>query len=205
MKNLVFSIGVNDANYPVQKFETAGYKGAGKQIKKLIWTCPFYGKWKHMLERCYSKKFHSKRPSYKGCSVFPEWHYFMTFRAWMEKQDWEDKHLDKDLLFPGNKVYSADTCVFIDPKVNGFLTESTASRGEWSIGVYLDKNSGKFKAQCRDVILGKQKHLGLFENPNEAHEVWLAFKLEQAKLLAAEQTDPRVAEALINRYDNYTR
>lgn len=37
-------------------------------------------------------------------------------------------------------------------------------------------------------------------NVQEAHEAWLKRKLELAPLLAAEQEDPRVAEALINRY-----
>lgn len=37
-------------------------------------------------------------------------------------------------------------------------------------------------------------------NVQEAHEAWLKRKLELAHLLAAEQEDPRVAEALINRY-----
>jgi hypothetical protein len=47
------------------------------------------------------------------------------------------------------------------------------------------------------------KHLGYFSTPEEAHQAWLKAKIELAKELAAEQTDPRIAKALINRYENY--
>ena len=70
------------------------------------------------------------------------------------------------------------------------------------IGVCLEKASNKFMATCNDGS-GKKKYLGLFDTELEAHKSWLAFKLEQAKILAAEQSDPRVAKALIDRYENY--
>ena len=156
-----------------------------------------------MLKRCYIGEFLSKRPSYKGCSVTDEWLRFSTFKAWMETQDWEGKQMDKDILFPDNKTYGPETCVFVDAKVNSFIIERTASRGEWPIGVILYKQGGKFGAQCGSVVTGKQEYLGLFLTPEEAHQVWLTFKLEQAHILAAEQTDERVAKALIDRYENF--
>lgn len=202
-KRLIYGIGINDADYQVQKSESLGCTDSGKQIRKLIWICPFYSRWISLLQRCYSEKCQQKQPTYKGCSVVPEWHYFMTFRAWMIQQDWQGKQLDKDILFPGNKIYAPDSCVFVDGKVNKFLTESTASRGEWPIGVYFHKEKGKFQAECGDVITGKRKYLGSYTSPEEAHEAWLSFKLEQAKILAEQQTDERVSKALIERYKNY--
>ena len=83
---LVFGIGVNNADYVVQKWETVGYVD-GKRKRKLVWECPFYRTWKNMLMRCYSTKFQERRPTYKGCSVSEEWKTFSNFRAWMEKQD----------------------------------------------------------------------------------------------------------------------
>lgn len=197
VKKLIFGVGINDADYNVYKYETVN----GKTLR--VWICPFYQKWKDMLQRCYSEKFQKYRPTYVGCYTTPEWHYFMTFRSWMEKQDWEGKQLDKDLLFRGNKVYGPDTCVFVESRVNLFLGECTASRGEWPIGVTFHKVTGKYQSQCLDFTTGKKKHLGLFDNPEKAYEVWLSFKLEQAYILAAEQTDPRIAKALIERYKNY--
>jgi len=36
----------------------------------------------------------------------------------MERQDWEGKHLDKDILIPGNKIYSPDRCIFVSSLIN---------------------------------------------------------------------------------------
>lgn len=194
---LVAGVGINDADYNVCRHEIINGK------RKTVWTCPFYQTWGNMLLRCYSNSGHKQRPNYEGCSVATKWYRFSNFKAWMETQNWEGKHLDKDLLVVGNKVYSADTCLFLDPKVNTFLTERANDRGEWPLGVYLDTYSGKFKAVCFCVTTGKQKTLGRFLDPQEGHEAWLKFKLSQAYILATEQTDQRVAKALIDRYENY--
>ena len=130
---LVHGVGINDADYEVTRYEYVIVDGRKKQ--KRIWICPYYQTWKGMLGRCYSTKYQDTRPTYKGCSVSEEWLTFSNFRAWMEKQDWEGMQLDKDLLFEGNKVYSAETCVFITREVNSFTTDCGASRGEWRVGV----------------------------------------------------------------------
>ena len=197
--NLVHGFGINDADYNVY---ITGSGDNGK--RKVIWVCPFYRKWIHMLERCYDQKLHNKFPTYVGCSVCKDWKSFSTFKSWMETQNWEGKHLDKDLLIKGNKTYSPNTCVFLDARINTFLTESGAGRGRFPIGVSLERESGKYVAQCWSIELGKNKKIGRFKTPEEAHKAWLAFKLEQAYTLAAQQTDERVSKALIERYENYT-
>ena len=202
VKKLVCGIGVNDADYAVTKNETISYVD-GKQKQKLIWFCPFYRTWKSMISRCYSIKTQDKHPTYRGCSVSDEWLTFSNFRAWMAAQDWEDKHLDKDLLFEGNKIYSPETCVFISQTVNTFTIDSGASRGEFLIGVSWHKLAEKFQSKCCNPFTKKSEHLGLFTCEQEAHEAWLARKLELAYELADEQLDERVAEALINRYEYY--
>lgn len=156
-----------------------------------------------MIQRCYSTKTQDRHPTYKGCSVSEEWHIFSSFRAWMERQDFEGKHLDKDLLFEGNKVYSAETCVFVTREVNNFTTDSGAARGKWLIGVSWDKQAEKFQSNCKNPFTKKQEHLGRFTCEQQAHNAWLERKLELAHELAVIQTDPRVAKALILRYTNY--
>lgn len=184
---LIYGIGVNDADYPVQP------KVNGKQTK-----CKYYRVWHHMMERCYSQKLQQRFPTYIGCTVCEEWLKFSQFKAWMETQDWVGKDLDKDLLMKENKIYSPATCVFIDRKINLFLTECTASRGEYKIGVKWEKSAAKFRALCCDN--GKQIHLGLFVDEAAAHLAWKSYKHKVACKLADDQSDFRVANALRSRY-----
>lgn len=199
---LVYGVGINDADYVVDKKKTTGYED-GKQKWCRLWMCPFYSVWKSMISRCYSQKFQSRKPTYIGCSVCEEWLTFSKFKSWMETQDWEGKQLDKDLLFPGNKIYSTETCVFISSDINNFILEKSNARGEWPIGVCWIGSIKKFKAGIR--FSGKTEYLGYFYSAEEAHQAWLTRKLELAKLLASEQDDPKIAKALIERYKNYAK
>lgn len=203
-KKLVFGVGVNNADYDVTKYETIGYVD-GKQKLKQVWVCPYYKTWKSMLMRCYSAKYQERYPTYAGCTVSDDWHTFSNFKSWMEEQDFEGKHLDKDLLFEGNKIYSADTCVFVTKMVNMFTIDRGAARGKWLIGAHRDKEKAKFRAGCNNPFTNKTEKLGTFSCEQEAHQAWLKRKLELARLLADEQEDPRVAKALVDRYSkSYT-
>lgn len=198
-KRLVYGVGINDADYVVEKLETIGYV-EGKQKQKRVWTCPYYQTWRNMLKRCYSTKSLERYPTYKDCTVSKEWHTFSNFKAWMEMQEWEGLELDKDTITKGNKVYGPDTCVFVTQMTNKFTNDRGASRGEWLLGVSWHGQMGKFRARCCNPFTKKSEYLGLFICEQQAHEAWLKRKNELAHELAAIQTDPRVAEALINRY-----
>jgi hypothetical protein len=181
----VFGVGINDANYVVQPMGPDG-----KQVH-----CPYYDAWKRTLERAYCPRLHARRPTYIGVTVCEEWHSFMAFRAWMETQDWEGKHLDKDIIAPGNKVYSPDTCVFVSPALNTLLLDCGATRGEWPIGVDWHKQARKFRAKI--AIAGRDKHLGLFTCPHEAHMAWRKAKVRLIRDAAREQDDPRIYAGLM--------
>lgn len=198
-KKKVHGVGINNADYVVVKYETIEYVD-GKQKQKLVCFCPYYRVWKSMLQRCYSAKYQERNPAYKGCTVSDEWLTFTNFKSWMESQNWEGLQLDKDLLFEGNKVYSAETCVFLTRTVNMFTTDRGTARGELLIGVCCYKAAGKFQSSCNNPFTKKQEHLGYFDCEQEAHEAWARRKLELAQELAAIQTDQRVAKALIDRY-----
>lgn len=201
MSKTVFGVGINDADYVISTLQTIGHKPCGKRIQISTWKCPFYRTWQNMLKRCYSGHTLEIQPTYQGCTVCDEWLLFSNFKKWMETQDWEGKSLDKDLLLKGNKVYSPDTCVFVTQRVNTFCVDCKKVRGDYPIGV-CKVGGGKFKAQIKDGE-GSTKFLGHFDTPQEAHKAWLSAKLELAKKLAAEQTDPRIAKALVERYENY--
>lgn len=191
---LVYGVGVNDAAYDVYAYEkTEGSRNA-------VWRCPFHAVWSRMLERCYSKSSLKRCPTYVGCEVCSEWQTFSVFRAWMESQDWEGRHLDKDLLISGNKIYSPDRCVFVSKQMNAFLLDHAAARGDFPIGVTWNQNLGKFRAKCNNPFTGKREHLGYFVIPQAAHEAWRRRKHELACKYADMQTNPRLAEALRTRF-----
>lgn len=194
MGRLVDGFGINDAGYVTQKY------GIFEGKYKRIWACPFYLSWRHMIGRCYSKKYHSKFPTYVDCRVSEEWRKFSAFRGWMELQDWQGKQLDKDILVRGNKVYSPETCVFVDPAVNWFFLDCAASRGDLPVGVSFHRCSGRYQAQCRNPFTGKKEYLGSFSDPGEAHLAWKGYKHKLACQYADMQKDERVAIALRDRY-----
>lgn len=189
-KRLVFGVGFNDTKFYV----------SGIVVDVRIEDCPFYRKWIGMLARCYNEKQRSKYPTYIGCTVCDEWLTFSNFRSWMEKQDWQGKSLDKDLLVKGNKVYSPETCVFVDHMTNSFTVELFATRGDYPLGVRLHKRSGKLEVRCSNPFTKKQETIGYFTCPNEAHLAWKMRKHQHACRLADLQTDDRVATALRTRY-----
>jgi hypothetical protein len=159
-----------------------------------------------MFARCYSELELKKYPSYKGCSISEEFIKFTDFKKWVDSQpnkDWENCHLDKDLLIKDNKVYSPDTCAFITADLNTFLTDSEASRGEYLIGVTYHKRDKVFEAKCNNPF-GKtteeDRYLGRYDTEESAHLAWKAKKHEYSCIFAEAQTDERVAKALLNLY-----
>lgn len=176
-KKLVHGVGINDADYVVKVM--ASYYEDGKRKRKLVSICPFYEKWKSMIDRCYSEKIKTKRPCYIGCSVCVEWLTFSNFKIWMEEQDWKGLELDKDLLGT-SKIYSPETCIFIPAEINSFLTFSERDKPSGLlIGVHHKR--GKFRAVIRDS--GKYRNLGTFTTELEAHLKWYNQKLVLAETL----------------------
>lgn len=162
-----------------------------------------YSTWKHMLERCYCPKRLSSRPTYIGCSVCSEWLSFPVFQKWFDSHYVEGYHLDKDLLVTGNKEYGPSTCVFVPPAINSLFLDSGKARGNYPIGVYLHKQSGKFHAKLK--IDGKVKSLGYFNNPEDAHRTYLIAKKENAIRMADKWMDKiptKLYDALIKKAEN---
>jgi len=177
-------VGINDADYLTQPIIN------GKRIR-----CLFYRAWHNMLNRCYNAKYKIKRPTYNGCTVCDEWLLFSSFKAWMIKQDWKGKALDKDILIQGNKIYSPETCVFVTQEINALLTNSKASRGNYPQGVSFDKKTGKYKANC--YVNGKSNHIVYSDTPEAASEAYKAFKYKVIAKIANEQSEP-LKSALLN-------
>lgn len=81
--------------------------------------------------------------------------------------------------------------------MNNFLLSRGSERGEWPLGVYYDQSRRKFKAYVSELGTGRNKNLGSFDTPDEAHKAWLDRKRQLAVELAALQTDDRISKALL--------
>lgn len=185
-----------------------GYVGEGKYLlNEDSKNTKCYKVWNSMLERCYSKKY----PTYKDCTVWDKWLNFQNFAEWYENNfyqiEGERMHLDKDILLKGNKVYSPQNCVFVPEKINTLFIKCNNKRGEYPIGVYYDKQTGKFKSQCSVYDFENKKfkkiYLGKYNTPEEAFEVYKQFKEKHIKKIAdyyKEQIPQKLHDAMY-RYE----
>lgn len=172
----VEGIATNDANYVTWVKETLPN---GKQ--KLVWNCPVYCSWTRMMKRGYSQKFKEKQPTYQDVTVCEEWLLFSSFRSWWVENNVAGWQLDKDLLVKGNLIYSPETCVYVPNYLNTLLMDRAAARGDYPLGVTykLDKKINPHRSQC--CVGGKQKHIGYFTTPVEAHRAWQMAKIDSIK------------------------
>jgi len=115
----------------------------------------------------------------------------------MVAQTWDGLHLDKDILFPGNKIYSSATCVFVDRRTNNILSDSGAARGLYPIGVYIHSGSKKNPFRAEVNINNKKTYLGCYPTAELAHDAWVIAKKIELRKCAATQSDKRVETALL--------
>jgi hypothetical protein len=161
-----------------------------------------YSIWLNMLRRCYCKKYQANKPTYVLCSVSENFKSYSFFYDWCNTQigyGIAGFELDKDILVRDNKIYSEDACIFVPKEVNIFFSDCGLARGKYPVGVYFDKDAGKYKARCS--VNGKLKHLGYFNAPDDAHAIYKQFKEDLCKETAKKwhgQIDPRVYESLMN-------
>jgi hypothetical protein len=190
---------VKNPNNPI--IYGVGFIGVGNYSHKShprIYYC-----WRDMIGRCYHKVTQLKHRSYIGCTVCERWWNFQNFcydYLIMVGSDL-NYHLDKDLLFKGNKIYSPETCCLVPRQVNNVLEKCDANRGECCIGVnYYEDKINPYKATCN--VEGKQKYLGIYKTEQEARQVYKVAKEAEFKRLAnlyKDTLDSRAYIALMNR------
>lgn len=195
----VCSIGINDADYPLIMTVELPYK-EGKRQQKVLWRCPYYARWTAMLERCCSERFKNKYQTYNDVTCSKEWLTFSNFKSWMETQDWEGKDLDKDLLVYQNKIYSPETCCFLDHNINTFLLTNGKTRGKYPLGVSFSNRDHLYMSRVK-IGRGEIKYLGCFKNPQDTHKAWQKAKAALAFDLALNQTDERIKQGLMRVYE----
>lgn len=166
VKKILFGIGVNDYEYPIQS--------NGVMLTS-------YAKWKSMLQRCYSEKYVNRRKCYVGCSVCDEWLRFSNFKRWFDKNYVEGYYLDKDILVNGNKVYSPETCCFVPHEINELIEIRKNKTNKFYQCVEISKN-GNFRARIKRH--GRREYLGTFKTPEEAFNAYKQGKIAYVREVA---------------------
>lgn len=156
-----------------------------KDILGTRYAHPIYIRWDSMRKRVLNKK---DRACYRGTSICEEWMTYSNFAKWlMQQHDWLNRSLDKDILVPGNKIYSPETCCVVPGNVNSLLN-----------------NGGN--TERRDVPLGVDTYVLKYKNPDiiGIHYRWLEQKIDQIVLAIQDlcpHHDGHIIKALMGRID----
>lgn len=166
-----------------------GYLGEGKYLATIDGKhTNQYKEWIGIFVRCYNEKKLKKNITYEDCVIHEEWHNFQNFAKWYDDNYYEindeKMHIDKDILFKGNKVYSPETCVFVPQNINKLFTKRQNYRGKYPIGVSFNKNNDSFVARVNKNK--KSIFLGCYDIPEKAFEVYKTEKEKCIKEIADE-------------------
>ena len=165
---------------------------------------PYYKAWCNMLKRCYYRggEYHT----YTDCTVDETWFKFSKFLSDLKDIRNSDKisegwHLDKDLLYRNNKIYSKLTCCIVPTDVNCLVLDSANCGSSLPTGVSYLKDIGKYRAYLS--CYNKQKYLGRYPDVESARAAYVTAKLayvEEVLGKYADVIDQRFLVALRERY-----
>ena len=187
-RSKVHGIGINDAPYKTSI-----------TIQGVKYTCPYYARWLYMLNRCHSKNWLKRHPTYIGCTIHPEWYVFSSFKSWMLTQDWKDKQLDKDLLSLGNKHYSPANCLFVSRQINSLFNERENDQGDLPLGVY--KRNDKYEVGI-SYGKGKRTWVGAYSSIPEAIDAYVFAKVKAVQIALQNEPNKQVRDA-VKKYSIY--
>lgn len=182
-----------------------GYYGEGN-YKAIDRNNPYVKRvfqvWSTMLDRCHRESNRDMFPSYENCLVCEEWHNYQVFRKWYDENYYEvgteRMHIDKDILYKNNKVYSPKTCLIVPQRINMLFVHKPNKYGLPN-GV-KPRAKGKFEAQYNG------KSLGVFDTVEKAAITHDKAKKEAIIKIANEYKNSipiKVYEALINWIPDY--
>ena len=161
-----------------------GYMGVGKYHSKYsngTHTLE-YQNWISMIRRCYDPQRKNVYAAYYGsCETCEEWHNFQTFGEWYENNYYqvgnERMHIDKDILFQGNRIYSPETCLIVPQRINMLFVNKPNKRG---------LPNGIRKAYSKYWAKYNNEELGSFDCLNDAFAIYAKRKEQHIKQVADE-------------------
>lgn len=183
------------------------YKIDGKRVKE-----PAYEIWRHMHER--AGDFKGDHPAYLDVKVSEEWWDFQNFAQWyhdnMYKVDDEVMCLDKDIKFPGNRIYGPSECLIVPNRINeifkrGDKKKDSDSNLPTGVTIRTDGNKIRYRARC-SIRVGYRQYKTIsktFKTVDEAYECYKEMKIKYIQDVAEEYKDKlpkHVYKALMEYY-----
>lgn len=159
-----------------------GYIGCGDLDAKSV----SYSRWNSMMNRCYNVVLQDKYyPDYKDCEICEEWWNYANYRKWFDehvpdvgKNEIGNYHVDKDILYHGNRMYSASTCCIVPHFINTLAKDNKS--GKYMNGVSKEGN----RYTTGIYYCGKRTRLGSYETEEEAFKVYKEYKEKFIKDIA---------------------
>lgn len=176
-----------------------GYLGSGKYMAKADGkVVESYNVWHDMIRRCYSEKSKEKFQAYFHiCMVSKLWHNYQNFAEWFNEYKYEVDgrlHIDKDILYPGNKIYCPDTCLLVPQRINMLFLNKPNKRG---LPNGIVRNSDRYLVKYNGVEYGYRNTL------DDAFELYAKVKKDAIIKIANEYKEiiPRKLYEALLKYD----
>ena len=158
-----------------------------------------YDIWHGIYNRCYKTEQSSSGVCYESASMGDKWlNDIDLFVEWYMANyyecDGESMAVDKDLLRPGNKVYSPETCCIIPQTLNTMLSNCKkrtnhsmwrTSKENLPLGVRHNKSMEKYYSQIKPCGYDETITLSYWDTPEEAFEEYKKIKQADILLMAA--------------------
>lgn len=133
-----------------------------------------YSVWTGIIERCYNLS----HPAYYDCCISDEWLNYQNFAKWYNNEYYycrgECMHVDKDILCPGNRVYSADTCIIVPQRINCMITRVQIKEDGLPTGCHYHNDSIR--------VMFDNKYIGKFDK-HDVKNAFMLYKKEKEKLI----------------------
>lgn len=174
-------------NYNRVEYGFNGYIGKGPYItgyrengKKYM--TPEFNVWLAMHRR--AENYIGNKPSYADVTICKEWWCFQNFAKWYNENKYTCKEklcLDKDILFPKNKIYSPETCRLVPDSINQLFKQQPRKENKLPVGVYFDNtNKSKPYRTCKLKYVNKDGEVHLTqvstETLDEAFNIYKKYK-----------------------------
>lgn len=176
-----------------------GYMGIGKHLASVNGdtTTYTYRKWESLINRCTIKE--DKYHRYYDCIICDEWKNFQLFAEWFENNLYdigeERMHIDKDIKYPGNKVYSPYHCLLVPHSINEQFKEYSGRQKKKDIDLpYTIRRSDSNKYE----VSYRGKHLGTYNTVDECVDVYMKAKRKYiTELISTYKNMPQYVKEMI--------